>query len=141
MEQEEQEMGIMEPKETINARGGVYQCNVRIDHLTHEKLKHIKDYYSQCLKLNVNNGAILRRALALLTDFLDSSAMKERQSGKLEFPRTQTKIIEEQILRKCSGGQYSKQLEKPPGSMIFATFDELRPKAVREPEEMRSLND
>ena len=130
----------------IKAQKGVYQCNVRIDRLTHERLKHMKAFYRKLINANVTNGVLIRRALELLSDHLDNLIMKYRASGQQGYrtgpdPNSESALkAEEKAAQRCAAGQYSKQREIPEENVDFPVFGELRIKRVQEPEELRSLN-
>jgi hypothetical protein len=119
-------LGLSKAK-TIRAMNGAYQANVRIDHLTHEKLKHIQAYYQSALdKKTVNVGAILRRAISLLSDHVDDLIIHERR-GNIATVRA-----EESILKQCAEGEKCKQLKDASGFSQFPTFAELMKKGSKE---------
>ncbi len=74
---------------TLRPRNGVYQCNTRIDPKTHERLEELKAYYSQLTELKANSGVVVRRALRLLRDHLE----------------TLEPIREKRIIEQCAEGR------------------------------------
>ncbi|WP_321494876.1 hypothetical protein [uncultured Desulfobacter sp.] len=109
---------------TIRPLSGIYQCNTRIDHETHERLKYLKAYYDKATGLSTNTGVIVRRAIQLLADHIDRQVMGER-SGTL------TNRQELTILDRCAkGGQMEghrrTQYQDPGKQDVFPTFRELQ---------------
>ena len=107
---------------TIRPLNGIYQCNTRIDHETHERLKYLKAYYDKATGLSTNTGVIVRRAIQLLTDHIDSQVMGER-SGAV------TNRQELATLDRCAkGGDGHRRTQyQDPGSLErFPTFRELQ---------------
>ncbi|SMC55395.1 hypothetical protein SAMN02746065_10488 [Desulfocicer vacuolatum DSM 3385] len=107
---------------TIRPLNGIYQCNTRIDHQTHERLKYLKAYYDKSTGLSTNTGVVVRRAIELLIDHIDSQILKER-SGAI------TNRQELASLDRCakgSEGQRRNQYHDPGAMKVFPTFRELQ---------------
>lgn len=104
---------------TIRPKMGVYQMNTRIDPMTHERLKFLQAYYQQITGLSTNTGVIMRRAISLLTDHIDTLIQKERNSIQDSG--------EEAILRRCADGEeHARHYRDPMGFAEFPTWAELR---------------
>ena len=107
---------------TIRPLNGIYQCNTRIDHETHERLKYLKAYYDKATGLSTNTGVIVRRAIQLLSDHIDRQVMGER-SGAVTNRKELT------TLDRCAkGGEGHRrtQYQNPASLEVFPTFRELQ---------------
>ncbi len=60
-------------RKTILSRGTIYPLNMRIDKASHDNLTTIKAYYDRITGLRVRPSVIMRRALAVLADYLKSA--------------------------------------------------------------------
>lgn len=68
-------------RQTIQAKASLYPLNTKIDKASHDHLRTIREYYDRLTGLNVRASVIMRRAIAVLAEHLETADLQTEQNA------------------------------------------------------------